>query len=76
MCSLYVTSVTHKAAFKRRRCSLARILIAEDRESMRSALRTLVELRPGWQVCGEAEDANEAIAKATELHPDLIIMAY
>jgi DNA-binding NarL/FixJ family response regulator len=55
---------------------LARILIAEDRESMRSALKTLVELRPGWQVCGEAEDANEAIAKATELHPDLIIMDY
>ena len=55
---------------------MARILIAEDRESMRSALRTLVELRPGWQVCGEAEDANEAIAKATELHPDLIIMDY
>jgi DNA-binding NarL/FixJ family response regulator len=55
---------------------LARILIAEDRESMRSALRTLVELRPGWHVCGEAEDANEAIAKATELHPDLIIMDY
>lgn len=55
---------------------MARILIAEDRESMRTALRTLVELRPGWQVCGEAEDANEAIAKATELHPDLIIMDY
>jgi DNA-binding NarL/FixJ family response regulator len=55
---------------------LARILIAEDRESMRSALRTLVGLRPDWEVCGEAQDANEAIAKATELHPDLIIMDY
>jgi DNA-binding NarL/FixJ family response regulator len=55
---------------------LARILIAEDRELMRNALKALVELRPGWEVCGEAQDAKEAIAKATELHPDLIIMDY
>lgn len=55
---------------------MARILIAEDRQSMRSALKTLVRLRPGWEVCGEAEDANEAIAKTTELQPDLIIMDY
>jgi DNA-binding NarL/FixJ family response regulator len=55
---------------------LARILIAEDRESLRHALKTLCELRPGWEVCGEAEDANQAVAKATELLPDLIIMDY
>jgi len=55
---------------------VARILIADDRESMRGALKTLVALNPGWTVCGEAEDVNEAIAKAAELRPDLIIMDY
>jgi two-component system, response regulator PdtaR len=55
---------------------VARILIADDRESMRAALKTLVALNPGWTICGEAEDVNEAIAKATELRPDLIIMDY
>ena len=55
---------------------MARILIADDRESMRGALKTLVALNPGWTVCGEAEDVNEAIAKAAELRPDLIIMDY
>ena len=55
---------------------MARILIAEDRESMRQALKTLFELRPDWEVCGEAEDANQAIAKAVQLRPDLIIMDY
>jgi two-component system response regulator NreC len=55
---------------------LARILIAEDRETMRHALKGLFALRPDWAVCGEAQDANEAIAKATELRPDLVIMDY
>ena len=51
-------------------------MIADDRESMRSALRSLLVLRPGWVVCGEAETAKEAITKATELRPDLIILDY
>lgn len=55
---------------------MARILIVEDRESMREALKTLFNLRSEWTVCGEAEDANEAIAKAIKLNPDLIIMDY
>jgi len=53
-----------------------RIMIADDRESMRSALRSLLVLRPGWVVCGEAENAKEAISKATELRPDLIVLDY
>ena len=55
---------------------MARILIADDRESMRGALKTLVALNPEWTVCGEAGDVNEAVAKAKELRPDLIIMDY
>jgi DNA-binding NarL/FixJ family response regulator len=55
---------------------LARILIADDRQSMRGALKTLVALNPEWTVCGEAGDANETIAKAKELHPDVIILDY
>ena len=55
---------------------MVRILIADDRESMRRALKTFVALNPEWTVCGEAEDVNEAIAKATELRPDLVIMDY
>jgi chemotaxis response regulator CheB len=43
---------------------------------MRSALRSLLVLRPGWVVCGEAENAKEAISKAIELRPDLIVLDY
>ena len=55
---------------------MARILIAEDRESMRKALKALFLTRPHWQVCGEAEDGSEAIKKASQLHPDLIVMDF
>ena len=55
---------------------MTRILIAEDRESMRTALKAVFVMRPDWVVCGEAQDAKEVVAKATELHPDLIVMDF
>ena len=55
---------------------MTRILIAEDRESMRTALKAIFVMRPNWVVCGEAQDAKEVVAKATELNPDLIVMDF
>jgi DNA-binding NarL/FixJ family response regulator len=55
---------------------MTRILIADDRESMRMAVRALCGVHPDWQVCGEAEDGREAVAKAAELQPDLIVMDF
>jgi DNA-binding NarL/FixJ family response regulator len=50
------------------------ILIADDSEPIRSVLRTFLESREGFEVCGEAVDGVDAIEKAKELHPDLIIL--
>jgi DNA-binding NarL/FixJ family response regulator len=55
---------------------VARILIVDDRESMRTALKTAFIMRPNWEICGEATDGNEAIAKANELRPDLILIDF
>jgi CheY-like chemotaxis protein len=33
-------------------------------------------LKPGWEICGDALDGKEAVARATELRPDLIILDY
>jgi DNA-binding NarL/FixJ family response regulator len=55
---------------------MARILIADDRESMRTALRLLFVMRPHWEICGEATDGREAVAKATELQPDMIVLDF
>jgi DNA-binding NarL/FixJ family response regulator len=43
---------------------MARILIADDCESMRMAVKTVIRMHPGWEVCGEADDGREAVTKA------------
>jgi len=44
-----------------------RILIADEHELMRGALRSLIESHEGWEVCGEAEDGDEAVPEATRV---------
>jgi CheY-like chemotaxis protein len=51
-----------------------RILIADDHELMRRGLRGLLESHDEWAVCGEAVEGSEAVRKAGELEPDLVIM--
>lgn len=51
-----------------------RLLIADDNATGRRLLRALLETQEGWEVCGEAENGIEAIVRAAELKPDLIIL--
>jgi DNA-binding NarL/FixJ family response regulator len=53
-----------------------RILVADDHESILRALRVMLEAHSGWEVCGEAVNGYEAIIKAIELRPDLIILDF
>src|SRR6476469_7079483 len=50
------------------------ILIADDYEDWRRQVRLLFQARPEWQVIAEAADGPEAIQKAEELKPDLIVL--
>jgi DNA-binding NarL/FixJ family response regulator len=54
----------------------ARILIADDNPHMRQVLRTLLEQNPDWEICGEATDGQDAISKAAQLRPDLVILDF
>jgi DNA-binding NarL/FixJ family response regulator len=54
----------------------ARILIADDSALVRQQLRSLLEMNPDWEVCGEAVDGREAVAKARELQPDLVVLDF
>jgi len=51
-----------------------RILIADDHEFVRQGVRTLLLSRRGWTICGEAVDGRDAIEKAKQLKPDVVVM--
>ncbi len=53
-----------------------RILLADDHEMVRKGLRATIEEHPGWEVCGEARTGREAVSKARELHPDVVVMDF
>ena len=50
------------------------VLIVDDNEIIRRGLRELFTAESDFDVCGEAENGREAIEKAQELHPDLIVL--
>jgi DNA-binding NarL/FixJ family response regulator len=53
-----------------------RILIADDHSLVRKVLKTMLENHPGWQICAMATNGLEAVQKAAELQPDLIILDF
>jgi CheY-like chemotaxis protein len=54
--------------------SAVQFLIADDHELFRRTARSFIESHPDWQVCGEAGDGVEAIEKAKQLRPQVILM--
>jgi two-component system response regulator NreC len=50
------------------------VLIADDHTVLRSGLKMLLNEQPDISVTGEANDGNEAITKAIELKPDVLLL--
>jgi DNA-binding NarL/FixJ family response regulator len=50
------------------------ILLVDDSAVIRTATRHFLESQPGFEVCGEAGDGIQALEKARDLKPDLIIL--
>jgi DNA-binding NarL/FixJ family response regulator len=51
-----------------------RVLVVDDHAVVREGLRTFLELQDGIEVVGEAADGEQAVAQATKLEPDVILM--
>jgi DNA-binding NarL/FixJ family response regulator len=51
-----------------------RILIVDDSSLIRDLLRKSLESVPGWQVCAEAVNGEEAIELAQRMHPNFIVL--
>src|SRR6267378_7917359 len=58
----------------KRNASTPTLLICDDNPNIRYLLRTFVESRTPYEVCGEAEHGVDAIEKAKKLQPDLILL--
>lgn len=54
--------------------SSIRVLVADDVEYFRRFFTATLRRRPGFQVVGEAADGLDAVAKAKELQPDLVVL--
>ena len=50
------------------------VLIVDDTASIRHAVGQVFRSEVDFDVCGEAENGREAIEKAQDLHPDLIVL--
>ena len=51
-----------------------RLLIADDNEYVRIALRLLLMKRRDWDICEDAANGREAISKVSELSPDVVLL--
>ena len=50
------------------------VLVVDDTEAIRRTLRRSFNSEADFEVCGEAENGQQAIERAQELHPDLIVL--
>lgn len=56
---------------------VTRILLADDNNRVRSMLSKIIsEADSRWEVCSEAANGQQAVEKAAELKPDLVILDF
>jgi DNA-binding NarL/FixJ family response regulator len=51
-----------------------RILVADDHPLMRRGIKSLIGSHVGWEICGEAHTGREAVTKADQLRPHIVIL--
>ncbi len=53
-----------------------RVLIVDDHEAVRKGVAGILQSRGDIEVCGEANNGEEAVRQAKELKPDIVIMDF
>jgi len=53
---------------------VVKILVVDDSQFMRKLLTRILESQPGYTIVGEAENGVEAVEKAKQLNPDIVMM--
>lgn len=55
---------------------MTRILLVDDNPAVRRFLRGVLEAQADWMVCDEAGDGAEAVERARQHHPDLVLLDF
>lgn len=55
---------------------MPRVMIVDDHAIIRRGVQGILSSFPEWQLCGEAENGQEAVRLAQELQPEVIIMDF
>jgi two-component system nitrate/nitrite response regulator NarL len=71
--SSFIVHRPSKAAVREAQISV-RVLLADDHETVRAGLRVVLAQEPRFQICGEAENGRDAVAKVQQLQPDAVIL--
>jgi DNA-binding NarL/FixJ family response regulator len=53
---------------------MPRVLIVDDHAFIRRGVQAILQGSPEWELCGEADNGNDAIRMARETMPDVIVM--
>jgi DNA-binding NarL/FixJ family response regulator len=53
---------------------MSRVLVVDDHAVIRRGVQGILRAYPEWELCGEAENGQEAIKLAETLRPEIIIM--
>ena len=54
--------------------SQVQVLLVDDCKQWREKLRSMIEVVPGYQVVAEASDGIEAVQKAAQLYPEIVLL--
>ena len=53
---------------------MMRVLVVDDHELVRRGICSLLATEPSFTICGEAFDGQDAVQKASDLRPDIVVM--
>ena len=53
---------------------MPKVMIVDDHAAVRRGVQSILESFPEWEFCGEATNGQEAVDRAEELNPEIIIM--
>jgi DNA-binding NarL/FixJ family response regulator len=53
---------------------MIQILIADDHDIVRQGIHALLEAHEGWHICADAATGREAVTKAKEFRPDVVVL--